>query len=112
MYSFGERQAVSKLQKRVLEYEISFWSAILLHIANQYSFGHKKSGQNIFGHPCNVKKLVNQEHGRDRSEYLRVHYLEWNYLTYAKCNDNYLCFNPPPHIIHRTCILHVCPTFA
>ena len=83
-------------------------------MANQYSFGHKKPEQNMFGHPSNVKKLVNQEQGRDRSEYLPIHYLEWSYLSYAKCNDNYLCFNPSPHIIHRTssCSLHVCPTFA
>ena len=38
MYSVGERQAVSKLRKMVLVYEISFRSAIVLQMANRNSF--------------------------------------------------------------------------
>ena len=57
MYSFGELQAVSKLQKWFLEYEISLRSAIVLHLANRNSFGHTKHGQNVCGHPSNAKKL-------------------------------------------------------
>ena len=45
MYSFGEQQAVSKLQKWFLEYEISLRSAVVLHLANRNSFGHTKHGK-------------------------------------------------------------------
>ena len=46
MYSFGERQAGSELQKWFFEYEISFRSAIVLHLTNRNSFGHTKHGRN------------------------------------------------------------------
>ena len=112
-YRFGERQAVSKLQKWFLDYESSFGSAIVLHTANRNSFSHRKHDRIIC--KWTSKQCQNIRSKKETgSEYLRIHYLEWKLFIICKIQWHFLfVLSPSPlHIIHHTCILQVCTTFV